>query len=144
MKKIIILLTIATSFIGCSESDDVNTETLSEQIIGTWSPTRFVYQEGTQTIYDRQATECQIQSRNTYSENGSYSNLNFVGATLVDCSSALFEGTYSLNGNVLSRNTGSGNSDVTIEINGNTLILKWMACNFTCDNWNTHYYQREN
>jgi hypothetical protein len=140
MKKIILLIIIATSIIGCSKENEDNTKTIDDLIIGVWSPIRFVYEESGEIVYDRIPTECQLKSRQTYYENGSCSDLIFSGTTSTNCNSGLYEGTYSLNGGLLVKSEFGNN--FIVEIIENNLILKWSACDSDCDKWNIHYYKK--
>lgn len=139
-----IVLSISVLFSNCSSSDDSTTipaEVSNEElIIGEWKYSRYEYEEDGEIIVETLANECTSQGGYVFSANGDYLRRFFGGVNLDDCDGGETNGTYTIAGDILSLSTFE--YDASIEINSSTLVLKFIACNFDCENYNYYYYDR--
>jgi len=128
-------------FIACNKSDDAVEQTITQQIIGTWQVNRFVIKEYGQITSDNLANDCQTQSRTTFYEDGTYTDLVY-GGVVGNCESNTYEYLYSIVGGVMDINVYENSRYISIV--NDVLEVRWSICSDECDRWNVHYYTRIN
>jgi len=140
MRKTLYLLLLFT--FACSSDDDEseNNEIINQELlIGEWGYTRYSYEEDGVETTSYETNECTSQARYVFYSNNEFYKMSSNG-TLESCTQGELRGTYFLSGDTLSLSTMDRSA--TIEVTSTTLILKFIACNFACENYNLYRYER--
>ena len=140
---LIVLLFMGTA---CSNNDDGETKTLSEQFTGTWKPVKNVIVCSTGTSDIENLTVCEQTGRLTVKQDGTWTETYFYEYIDNMCEDdGVSNGTWKIvNDKLFVTENGSGEIEITVfEIIENILQVGQYDTEFLCDGDkpSSHYYR---
>lgn len=144
--KLLLLVTVSSLIFSCStdgDDDDTNPEAGANALVGTWNMTDIRFEEDpgdtslnlADEIFDRLSQEDCVLVSFTFNADGTMSGSNKLNLIEINASPTGLDvscpeqsenetGTWTLEGNQLTVDNGSGDMETTtIELEGNTLVI---------------------